>query len=82
MIDKSTLVREMHMLRATIGKLDAAKEALESIGPYTGLGGWFWMRVEDLMLKIERLREFLCQDLAHCEGELSPKERGRCSVTE
>jgi len=73
------LFREMNALRSALGGLDEAYEAVDSIS-YHYFDLDVVTRLEDITLRIEKLRKRLRRDLSSVEKELL--EAKLCSGTE
>jgi len=80
-IETDMLFRDMNMLRSALEKLDAAYDAVDSIG-YHGFDLDIITRLEDIVLRIEKLRKRLRRDLSSVEKEIMVREAKPCSGTE
>jgi hypothetical protein len=80
-IETDQLFREMEALRSALGRLDEAYEAVDGIS-YHFFDLDVVVRLEDIALRIEKLRKRLYRDLASIEKEIMLREAKPCSGTE
>jgi len=80
-IETDQLFREMEALRSALDRLDEACKAVDSIN-YHFFDLDIITRLEDIVLRIEKLRKRLHRDLASIEKEIMLREAKPCSGTE
>jgi hypothetical protein len=80
-IETDQLFREREALRSALDRLDEAYKAVESIN-YHFFDLDIITKLDDIVLRIEKLRKRLRRDLASVEQEIMLREAKPCSGTE
>ena len=80
-IETAQLFRERDALRSALDKLDEAYEAVDGIS-YHYFDPDVVTRLEDITLRIEKLRKRLRRDLSYVEKEILGRKAKPCSGTE